>query len=68
MQFSYLLTGICILLLVLSAIFFNRKMGLKDQYKNVECLITQCEDVYQFIKRLRSISTLKISLSGKIIL
>jgi hypothetical protein len=29
MQFSYLLTGICILLLVLSAIFFNRKMGIK---------------------------------------
>jgi len=30
MQFSYLLTVICILLLVLSSIFFNRKMGIRD--------------------------------------
>jgi len=29
MQFSYLLTGICILLLVFTVIFFNRKMGIK---------------------------------------
>ncbi len=29
MQFSYLLTIICILLLGLSSVFFNRKMGIK---------------------------------------
>jgi hypothetical protein len=29
MQFSYLLTGICVLLLVFTVIFFNRKMGIK---------------------------------------